>query len=117
MENQQLQKKETGRLLVCTKPAAWGKLSRNHQGLAAVSKVTSIFCNPGEAQPYEHTGRIQIVAPRWKTKCHVLPQLLCQQLLVFCPSTSAHQGKVPGMRILATAAEPSSLICCQREAR
>lgn len=51
MENQQLQEKETGRLLVCTKPTAWGKLSRNHQGLAAVSKVTSIFCDPGEAQP------------------------------------------------------------------
>lgn len=51
MLNKQLQGKETSWLLVCTKPVARGKLSRSHEGVPVVSKVTSIFCHPGEAQP------------------------------------------------------------------
>lgn len=73
--------KEIVRLLACTKPAAWGKLSRNHHGLAAVSKVTSIFCDPGEAQPLQahrqNTNSGSEVENKMHTKCHVLPQLLC----------------------------------------
>jgi len=81
MEKQQLLENKTRQLLVCTKTAAWGKLSRNHQGLAVVSKVTLIFCDPGEAQPSQACGQNtdsgSEVESETHAKCHVLHQLLC----------------------------------------
>lgn len=81
MLNKQLQGKETSWLLVCTKPVARGKLSRSHEGVPVVSKVTSIFCHPGEAQPLssceQNTNNGSDVENKAHTKHYVLPQLLC----------------------------------------
>lgn len=89
LEKEQLWEKKTAQLLECIKHTAWRKLSSKQQGLAAVSKVTPIFPDPGEAQPLQAHG--QNTDSRSEVENEMYP--MCYMLPQICLSRSAHKAK------------------------
>lgn len=78
------------------KACSRGKLSSSHQGVPTVSKVTCIFCHPGEAQPlssYEqNTNNGYFPQTMRKIKC--TQSAMCYPSCSasgFSPSTLPHQ--------------------------